>query len=220
MDAPQQNGKKIRSRDPERTRGEILASALSEFSQNGYDGAKIQKIAQGAGCNPRLIYHYFGSKDDLYLAALRHIYAEIRARETELNLDALSPREAIMRLAEFTFDFFDTNSVFVSITRSENLLGGQFVRQVPEITRLSNPLIQKIAEVLEKGVAAGQIRAGVDPLQLYVSLVALSAHHINSAHTLSATFGTDFTAQDWRQARRTHVLSFVDAAVSAPESSG
>ena len=219
MDAPQQNGKKIRSRDPERTRGEILASALSEFSQNGYDGAKIQKIAQGAGCNPRLIYHYFGSKDDLYLAALRHIYAEIRARETELNLDALSPREAIMRLAEFTFDFFDTNSVFVSITRSENLLGGQFVRQVPEITRLSNPLIQKIAEVLEKGVAAGQIRAGVDALQLYVSLVALSAHHINSAHTLSATFGTDFTAQDWRQARRTHVLSFVDAAVSAPESS-
>lgn len=211
--------RKIRSRDPERTRGEILASALTEFSRNGYDGAKIQKIAQGAGCNPRLIYHYFGSKDDLYLAALRHIYAEIRARETDLNLDALSPRAAITRLAEFTFDFFDSNAPFVSITRSENLLGGQFVRQVPEITRLSNPLIQRISEVLDKGVKAGEMRAGIDPLQLYVSIVALSAHHINSAHTLSATFGTDFTTPDWRQTRRAHVISFVDAAVAAPESS-
>ena len=218
MQAPDKGSKKARSRDPERTRGEILASALQEFSRHGYDGAKIQKIANGAGCNPRLIYHYFGSKDDLYLAALRHIYAEIRTRETELNLDAVPPREAIVRLAEFTFDFFDTNTPFVSITRSENLLGGQFVRQIPEIARLSNPLIQKIAEVLENGVATGEIRPGIDPLQLYVSIVALSAHHINAAHTLSATFASDFTAVAWREARRQHVVDLVQTAVTPRES--
>jgi AcrR family transcriptional regulator len=208
-----QKGREVRSRDPERTKGQILDAALTEFSAHGYDGAKIQKIARRAACNPRLIYHYFGSKDDLYLAALRHIYAEIRAREADLNLTALPPRDAILRLAEFTFDFFENNGPFVSITRSENLLRGRFVRQLPEIERLSNPLIDKIAEVLRRGEAAGQIRPGLDPLQLYVSIVALSAHHINSAHTLSATFGTDFSADDWRAQRRAHVIALVAGAL-------
>jgi AcrR family transcriptional regulator len=206
----------VRSRDPQRTRGEILAAAVAEFSEHGYDGAKVQQIARAAGCNPRLIYHYFGSKDDLYLAALRHIYAEIRTREGALNLDALPPEAAILRLAEFTFDFFDSNTAFVSITRSENLMKGRFVRQLPEIEELSNPLIDRIAEVLRQGAAEGSLRADVDPLQLYVSIVALSAHHINAAHTLSATFGTDFTTPEWRQTRRAHVLALVAAAVSMP----
>lgn len=215
-----QNDKKVRSRDPERTKVQILEAALTEFAAHGYDGSKIHKIAQRAACNPRLIYHYFGSKDDLYLAALRQIYAEIRARESDLDLEALPPREAIVRLAEFTFDFFDENGPFVTITRSENLLGGQFLRQISEITDISNPLIDKIANVLQRGVAEGVFCAGVDPLQLYVSIVALSAHHINAAHTLSVTFGTDVMASDWRAARRTHVVTLVSSALSKGESSG
>lgn len=218
MTSKVRNGREVRSRDPERTKGQILEAALTEFAAHGYDGAKIQKIAQRAACNPRLIYHYFGSKDELYLAALRHIYAEIRAKESDLNLEALPPRDAIVRLVEFTVDFFDENGPFVSITRSENLLGGQFVRQIPEITDISNPLIDKIAAVLERGAAEGVFRDGVDPLQLYVSIVALSAHHINAAHTLSATFGTDFTAADWRSARRAHVVALVSAALSTHDS--
>lgn len=218
MTAKVQNGREIRSRDPERTKGQILEAALVEFAAHGYDGAKIQKIANRASCNPRLIYHYFGSKDDLYLAALRQIYSEIRAKESDLNLEELPPRRAIVRLTEFTFDFFDENGPFVSITRSENLLGGQFVRQIPEITDLSNPLIDKIAAVLERGVAEGVFRAGVDPLQLYASIVALSAHHLNAAHTLSATFGTDFTAAVWRDARRAHVVMLVSSALAPGES--
>ncbi|MFK7745901.1 MAG: TetR/AcrR family transcriptional regulator [Roseobacter sp.] len=214
MTSTLRNNKEIRSRDPKRTKAQILDAALTEFATHGYDGSKVQKIAQSAACNPRLIYHYFGSKDGLYLAALRHIYAEIRAKETDLNLDALPPRAAIVRLAEFTFDFFDQNGPFVTITRSENLLGGQFVRKIPEISEISNPLIDKISAVLERGVADGVFRPGVDPLQLYVSIVALSAHHINAAHTLSATFGTDFLADDWRNARRAHVVTFVSAALS------
>ena len=213
------NGKAVRSRDPERTKAQILEAALTEFAAHGYDGSKIHKIAQRAACNPRLIYHYFGSKDDLYLAALRQIYAEIRAKESDLHLGTLPPCEAIVRLAEFTFDFFDQNGPFVAITRSENLLGGQFVRQIPEITDNANPLIAKIAAVLQRGVVEGVFRAGVDPLQLYVSIVALSAHHINAGYTLSATFGTDFMAADWRNARRSHVIAMVSTALSKVESS-
>lgn len=153
----------IRSRDPERTKGEILTAALEEFAAHGYDGAKVQKIAQSAGCNPRLIYHYFDNKECLYLAVLRHIYAEIRAREEELQLEALPPDQAIVRLVKLTFDYFQGNTVFLSITRSENLLGGRFIAQMPEIQKMSAPFLDKISDVLKRGMPTVCFGPGLMP---------------------------------------------------------
>lgn len=204
----------VRPRDPARTKGTILRAALGEFAEKGYDGAKVQNIAQNAGCNARLIYHYFENKDCLYVAVLRHIYGEIRAREAELHLEALSPDEAIRRLTELTFDFFERNTNFLSITRSENLLGGRFVADMPEIQKMSQPFLDKIAHVLTRGAELGVFRRGIDPLQLYVSIVALSAHHINASHTLSATFGRDLTHDVWRRERRVHVVDMIENTVT------
>ncbi|MCI5112162.1 MAG: TetR family transcriptional regulator [Marivita sp.] len=208
----------VRTRDPERTRAQILEAALTEFAAHGFDGAKVHAIAESAGCNARLIYHYFDSKERLYIAALRRIYSEIRAREEDLHLDTLPPEQAIRRLTETTFDFFGNNSVFLSITRSENLLGGRFISQEPEIQKMSQPFLDKIADVLKRGHEAGVFRDGIDALQLYVSIVALSAHHINASHTLSATFGRDLSTEAWRQDRRQHVIEMVQAAVRQRES--
>lgn len=208
----------VRTRDPERTSGEILAAALTEFAAKGYDGAKVQQIATAAGCNPRLIYHYYGNKELLYRAVLRHIYAEIRAREDGLHLEALPPAEAIRRLVALTFDFFDGNRAFLLITRSENILGGRHIARLPEIQKMSAPLLAKIADVLARGHAEGVFRRQIDPLQLYVSIVALSAHHISASHTLSATFGIDISREDWRAARRDHVVALVTSALLGPES--
>lgn len=118
-----------------------------------------------------------------------------------------------MRLTETTFDFFENNTAFLSITRSENLLGGRFIAQMPEIQKMSAPFLDKISDVLKRGHVEGVFRPEIDALQLYVSIVALSAHHINASHTLSATFGTDVSRDDWRRDRRQHVLDMVKSAV-------
>jgi AcrR family transcriptional regulator len=52
------------------TRAGILAAARSAFSELGYDGASIRRIAADAAVDPALVHHYFGSKDRLFLAAL------------------------------------------------------------------------------------------------------------------------------------------------------
>lgn len=205
----------IRSRDRARTKGNILTAALREFAEKGYDGAKVQIIARAAGCNARLIYHYFENKDRLYVAVLRHIYGEIREREAELQLEALPPDQAVRRLTELTFDFFEKNTNFLSIIRSENLLGGRFVAEMPEIQKMSQPFLDKITSVLDRGAGSGVFRSGIDPLQLYVSIVALSAHHINARHTLSATFGQDLASDRWRQERRRHIVDMVEKTVTA-----
>jgi AcrR family transcriptional regulator len=53
------------------TREAILAAARTAFAERGIDGASIRLIAAGAGVDPALVHHYFGTKDQLFLAAMR-----------------------------------------------------------------------------------------------------------------------------------------------------
>src|SRR4030081_680192 len=77
-------------RDPERTSAVIRAAAVKEFTEKGYGGARIDAIALRSGVNKRLIYHYFGSKEALYLAVLESGYSGIRSAEASLRLPRLS----------------------------------------------------------------------------------------------------------------------------------
>jgi TetR/AcrR family transcriptional regulator len=75
------------TRDPDRTRGRILAAALAEFSAQGFAGARVDAIARRAKGNKRMIYHYFGNKENLFSAVLRHKMAERRAWAANLPSD-------------------------------------------------------------------------------------------------------------------------------------
>ncbi|RAI25742.1 TetR/AcrR family transcriptional regulator, partial [Rhodoplanes serenus] len=74
------------SRDPVRTRAAILDAATHEFRSKGLTGARVDTIAKRSGVNKRMIYHYFGGKDGLYVAVLEQTYAAIRTAEKELHL--------------------------------------------------------------------------------------------------------------------------------------
>jgi len=58
-------------RDPKRTRERILAAALAEFSTKGLAGSRVDAIARRARVNKRMLYHYFGHKDDLFREIMR-----------------------------------------------------------------------------------------------------------------------------------------------------
>src|ERR1035441_10200351 len=75
------------TRDPDRTRRRILAAALAEFSAKGFAGARVDAIARRAKGNKRMLYHYFGNKEALFGAVLRHKMAEQRAWAANLSSD-------------------------------------------------------------------------------------------------------------------------------------
>jgi AcrR family transcriptional regulator len=52
------------------TRAEVLAAARTSFAEKGFRGTTIRAVAASAGVDPALVHHYFGSKDDLFVAAL------------------------------------------------------------------------------------------------------------------------------------------------------
>jgi TetR/AcrR family transcriptional regulator len=67
------------TRNPDRTRARILSAALKEFAAKGFAGARVDVIARRADINKRMLYHYFGNKEKLFRAVLRHKIAERRA---------------------------------------------------------------------------------------------------------------------------------------------
>ena len=56
---------------PNQTKDAIVAAARAQFAERGYAGTTIRSIAAGADVNPALVHHYFGSKDQLFLAVLQ-----------------------------------------------------------------------------------------------------------------------------------------------------
>jgi AcrR family transcriptional regulator len=60
----------LRSRRSEQSQQLILAAAEAEFADKGLAGARVDEIAEESGVNKQMIYYYYGSKEDLYLAVL------------------------------------------------------------------------------------------------------------------------------------------------------
>ena len=198
-----------RSRNSERTKEAILAAARAEFCEHGLGGARVDAIADRAGANKRLLYHYFGNKEDLYRAVLLEAYAEIRAGERELNLEALSPDEAMDRLVRFTFRHFLANPWFTSLLSTENLQNAAFLKSLPDIPALHSPLVGQIETILEQGRKAGVFRDGIDPIQLYISIAALGYFYVSNTKTLSVIFERDLGSTTMVQEREAQAVQMV-----------
>lgn len=183
-----------RPRNSARTKDAILAAARAEFCAHGVGGARVDAIAERAGANKRLLYHYFGNKEDLYRAVLLDAYTEIRAAEQKLNLEALPPDQAMERLVRFTFRHFLANPWFTRLLTTENLQNAAVLRSLPDIPALHSPLVGQIAQILAQGRAAGLFREGIDPIQLYISIAALGYFYVSNMKTLSVIFERDLSA--------------------------
>jgi TetR/AcrR family transcriptional regulator len=205
-----------RQRNPERTTRDILVAAREEFVAYGLDGARVDRIAERAGANKRLIYHYIGNKEALYARVLLDAYRDIRTGERELRLSNLPPVEAMDRLVAFTFDHFEANPWFIRLLANENLHRGAFVAQMPEVREMTSPVISQLTDVLAAGVASGAFRTGVDPVQLYMSIIGLSYFFFSNIHTLSVIFGHPLNTPEGHAARRLHVIGVIRAYLTPP----
>jgi AcrR family transcriptional regulator len=203
------------TRDPERTAATILAAAVREFAAKGYGGARIDAIAAQSRANKRMIYHYFSDKEGLYLAVLEQIYAGIRSAELRLNLRDLEPVPALHKLIRFTWDYFLQHSEFLSLLHTENLHKAKYLKRSARAVDLNSPLIALISEILQRGVAKGQFRNGVDPLKLYITIASIGFFYLSNRWTLSVIFRRDLTADAEIKAWGEHIIAVVDAFVRA-----
>jgi hypothetical protein len=140
---------------------------------------------------------------------LERAYADIRAREARLDLEHGAPREAMARLVRFTFRYFLENPHFVALLASENLHRARHIAGSKRVVGINSPLIAGLGRLLARGARARQFRAGVDPLQLYVTIAGIGYFYVSNIHTLSAIFARDLAARDALRRRETHAVDVV-----------
>jgi len=196
-------------RDSIATKARLLKSGLAEFGNNGFSGARTEKIAKRARCNVRLLYYYYGDKEGLYLACLEKVYSEIREREHELKLNNMEPKLAILQLVNFTFDHMFNNPDFVRIVSVENTEGGKFLKKLFKIQGAAISHIENVRKVLIRGSGEKIFRPDIDPFQLYFSILALSYLHLSNRYTLSVTYSLDLTDEEWLAERKIHVSELI-----------
>lgn len=198
-----------RLRDAERSQAAILLAARDEFAGHGLAGARVDRIAERAQVNKRLIYYYFNSKDDLFLAVLEQAYADIRAAERELHLADMPPAQAIRRLTEFTWEYYLAHPEFLTLLNSENLHQGRHVAHSSRAREMNSPLIATLAQILERGRTEGIFRGGIDPVQLYVSIAGMAYFYLSNNHTLSAIFGRSLMTPKAQHERISHMCDVI-----------
>ncbi len=211
-----EGGRVVRTRDPERTKASILSAATAEFSARGFAGAGIDAIASRSGANRRMIYHYFGSKRGLWLAVLEAAYERARTSELKLNLESLSPEDAMRRLVTFTFDSFIGERTFINLLNSENLHQARHLKESERVKDMHSPLIGMISAIVERGVKEGVFRDGHDPAQLWISIAGLSYFYFSNIFTLSVILNRELASKKELAARRAHVAELVLNALRLP----
>src|SRR5262247_3931652 len=152
------------SRHPARTRERILAAALREFSAKGFAGARVDRIAQRARVNKRMLYHYFGNKESLF--------REILARKVRERAQwaVTAPDDAAESLA-FWFDTACRDRDWVRLMEWEALGLGE--NGVSDDTERRAAFQKGVSQVRDRQ-ARGLLRADVDPGHLLLAMVALT----------------------------------------------
>lgn len=203
-------------RDPARTRASLLDAAVAEFSEHGYSGARTDRIAQRAGTNIRMLYHYFGNKDDLYVAVLETVLADLRHDELQIAAATETPLEGLLRVFDFVQGHFAAHPQLRKLLAFENLNEARHLARSTRIPEMASPVLSRMRQLLKRGVAAGEVRPGVDALHLYVSMVSLAYYGRAHAFTLSRIFNKDLHKHSWQKAHLAMARQMLRAFLAPP----
>ena len=204
-----------RTRDAERTKADILAVATREFADQGYAGARINEIADKTSTTKRMIYYYFGGKEQLYVAVLEQAYSRIRSLEQQLDVEHLGPVEAIRELAGLTFDHHESHPDFIRLVSIENIHHAEHIARSEVLGGLANPALDVLGAILDRGWAAGLFRDDVDALDVHQVISGFCVFRTANRHTFGAIFGRDMLDPAQREHQRQMLGDLVVAYLTA-----
>jgi AcrR family transcriptional regulator len=193
---PKSPAEPAKQRDPDATRARILQAAKREFARAGLGGARVDTIAARAKANKRMIYHYFNSKEDLFAAVLEESYLDIRAAERRLALDDMAPQDALDALVRFTWRYYLQNPEFLTFVNSENLHKARHLKKSKALAQEYPRFIEIVQRIIDRGVAAGAFRAGVDAVQLNITIAAISYYYLTNRYTGAIIYDRDLMAKE------------------------
>jgi TetR/AcrR family transcriptional regulator len=196
-------------RNAELARIRILTAARQEFVDKGYEGARVDDIALNSRFSKNLIYHYFGSKEALFVAVLDDLYESFLHRRKDIDFTAFGPEVGMRNFVHETILALREHSQIISLLNSENLHKARHVRKSTRVRVLYRSMMAQLRELLSRGAAKGVFRAGIDPINLYISISALMYHFLSNQYTLSAVLNARLDGPQALKARAEHVTEMI-----------
>jgi AcrR family transcriptional regulator len=206
-----------KSRDPNATRARILAAAKAEFARKGLGGARVDDIAARAKANKRMLYHYFGNKEDLFRITLEDAYADIREAEASLEIEKDDPITALTRLIRFTWRYYIDNPEFITLVNSENLHKARHIKESERMRQMSRPFVARMRSLLERGAKARLFRPDLDAAQINITIAAIGYYYLTNRFTGSIVFERDLMSKAALDERLDFNIRTILRVVCTPE---
>ncbi len=204
------------ARDPEATRKRILSAARHEFARHGLAGARVDRIANRAKSNKRMLYHYFGNKEDLFRRTLEDAYGRFRKAEAELMIEKDDPLTAVRRLVSFTWDYYVAHPEFIPLVNSENLHKARHLKVSDAMDKLNKPFVARMQSLLERGMKDGLFRKNLDTVQVLITLSGVNYHYLTNQFTGEIVYGRPLMTAEAHKARLAFNISTILRMICTP----
>ena len=201
------------SRNPDRTRRRLLRAAIKLFAQQGFHAVSVDAIVDLAKVNKRMVYHYFGSKDALFEAALVEVDGRIESIEFHAVGLGRDPAEKLARLWESYFAFLDDEPEFTRLLQWGNLEKGRHLTKANHLLT-KNPFFERFQAIVQEGIAAGDFRADLNVAHLLIHFIGLCFIDHSNRFSLSQSLNLDLGDVDVKQQGLRQVPALVSAGIA------
>jgi len=212
----QESNQTNNKRDPELTRRRLLDAATKLFAEKGRDGTSIDDICQYSGVNCRMIYHYYGSKEGLYMAMLASVYGRIREITMHVDQDTLTLSDYVETLTERYFRFLQANPEFVAILRWENASGAEGIRQL-DMMDFRDQTVGAATRALElpHGETSFLEKSSGTSLEkgmlIILTLCSLCGYFFSNQASMSHILGVDLTCEEYAEKWLSNIKKIIQA---------
>lgn len=200
------------------TLARILAAAKAEFAANGLAGAKMDAIAAAAGVTKQLVYHYYAAKEKLFEAVLAEASGSVMAELLALEVAHLPPVAAMRAFLNHMFGQYEADPALRTLAQEGSRYHESHDTPDNKFADLAPGLVTLLGGILERGVAGGVFRPGVDARVLTAIAALVTSGGFTNRFMLSVLAGFDTTSPDGMAAWRRHSADFVLAAISVQDS--
>jgi TetR/AcrR family transcriptional regulator, upper aerobic nicotinate degradation pathway regulator len=203
----------IRAKQAQDTRAKILKAAIKVFAKQGYASGRVESISKAARSHDRMIYYYFGSKEQLFVEVLETIYLQFNEAESRLDLDLDDPVHGLEQMVEFVWQYYLDHPEFVTLLSSENLHQGTHAKKSLKLKEICGYPISVVQKLLDAGQAQHVFRADVKARDVYLMIASLGYFYNANQYTLGALPGeplmADAALAHWRDVIKDTVLRAV-----------
>lgn len=196
-----------RKRNADATRQEILETATREFVTKGFDGTRIDEIADAARVNKRMLYVYFGNKEDLYLGVLKDQLDRVLQIAAPPEQRCQNPRDEAERIIRRYFQFLIENPHFVRLVSWELLAGTRRSHRV--LMERASQGLEALHQVLREGVTRGLFRPELDVRRLVLSVNAMCIGQLTHQPFAEALWDEDLSTPEAQETTLAHLLRLV-----------